>query len=69
MKLNAEQKRAYAAVFGEGSILEYLRQKFNSDWEVIYDPMPNDGEYALIIDGLEYDRLDVIFVRELIRME
>lgn len=64
-KLNEAQKRAYLEIFDEDYELEYLRQKFNSTWEIIFDPCPTDLDYALIIDGLEEDRLFPDFVNEL----
>lgn len=64
-KLNEAQKRAYSEIFDDDYALEELRQKFNSIWEIIFDPRPNDFNYALIIDGLEQDRLAPDFVNEL----
>ncbi len=64
-KLNEAQKRAYSEIFDEDYVLEYLRQKFNSTWEIIFDPCPTDFDYALIIDGLEEDRLAPDFVNQL----
>lgn len=65
MKLNDKQKAFYADVFEDEDYLEDLRQRYNSSWEIIYDPKPNDFDYALVIDGLEWDRLDNHFVREI----
>lgn len=65
MKLNEQQKRTYFNSFEDEDILEELRQSYNSDWEIIYDPIENNFNYALIINGLEYDRLSDDFVRRL----
>ena len=38
----------------------------NTDWELIYDPRPNDFEFKLIIAGDVYDRLAEEFAKEVI---
>ena len=65
MKLNNKQKQAYADLFEDDWALEEIRKRYQKVWEVVYDPTPNDFNYALIIDGLEYDRLTDEFVKEL----
>ena len=64
-KLNEAQKKAYSEIFDEDYVLEYLRQKFHLTWEIIFDPCPTDFDYALVIDGLEEDRLAPEFVNHL----
>lgn len=69
MKLNNKQKEFYFNNFTDEYYLESLRQKYHLDWEIIYDPTPNEYDYALVIDGIEQDRLDHHFVRGILNNE
>lgn len=66
MVLDFNQKKRYIESFEEDYIIDYLLSMINTDWELIYDPRPNDFEFKLIIAEEEYDRLAEEFAKEII---
>lgn len=65
MILDQMQKEVYIQAFDENYILDYLKEMINSEWELVYDPQPNEFDYKLIIAGDEFDRLDISFADQI----
>ena len=67
MILTTKQKNIYINMFDDCDYKDYLKRMINYEWEVKYDPKPNDYEYALLFAEEEIDRLSRRFVEEELR--